>query len=353
MSRRELGLPQAVPGGVVMGLGIATMHYTGMAAMRLQAETRYDPWLVALSVAIAIVVSFVALWRAFRLRGDLAGHWLWRKIGSAVLMGAAIPSMHYTAMAAARFAPTAAAMPVEHAIGIPSLGAAAIAVTTLMVLSLAIATSVADRRLVAHAAALETSEEARRTQEQFLREAIDAHPHLVFAKDWDGRFTPANRALAEIYGTTPRELVGKTETEFNDNREEVDRYARDDREVMSSGRPKFIAEEPVTNPTTGETRWFQVVKVPLLLANSTSPQVLGVATDITERKRLENQLRQAQKMEAVGRLAGGVAHDFNNLLTAIMGQADLLLEDRGVAQPSRAGLDEIKRATERAAGLTQ
>src|SRR5207245_4948803 len=78
-----------------------------------------------------------------------------------------------------------------------------------------------------------------------------------------------------------------------------------------------------------------------------------IVEDITERKLLEAQFRQAQKMEAVGRLAGGVAHDFNNLLTAILGCADLLLETLGPEVPEREDVEEIRKAAKRAADLTR
>ncbi len=81
--------------------------------------------------------------------------------------------------------------------------------------------------------------------------------------------------------------------------------------------------------------------------------VFGTARDVTERMSLEQQLRQAQKMEAVGRLAGGVAHDFNNILTAITGYADLLLDDLGAADARREDVAEIRKAADRAAGLTR
>ncbi|MGH7548774.1 MAG: PAS domain S-box protein [Gemmatimonadales bacterium] len=81
--------------------------------------------------------------------------------------------------------------------------------------------------------------------------------------------------------------------------------------------------------------------------------ILGIGRDVTERVQLEQQLRQAQKMEAVGRLAGGIAHDFNNILTAITGYADLLLEDLAAADPRRQDAVEILAAAERAAGLTR
>ncbi|HEX6064905.1 MAG TPA: response regulator, partial [Longimicrobiales bacterium] len=80
---------------------------------------------------------------------------------------------------------------------------------------------------------------------------------------------------------------------------------------------------------------------------------LAMITDVTERKRLEQQLRQSQKMEAVGRLAGGVAHDFNNLLTAIRGHTDLLLGDLPADSPLRSDIEEIRGAADRAASLTQ
>jgi signal transduction histidine kinase len=122
---------------------------------------------------------------------------------------------------------------------------------------------------------------------------------------------------------------------------------------MASGRPKFIPEEPNTDARSGVTRWFQVIKVPIPADAGGMRQVLGVATEITQRRTLEEQLRQAQKMEAVGRLAGGIAHDFNNLLTAIQGFSALLLRDQTLAAPHRADVQEIADAAARAAALTQ
>ena len=126
-----------------------------------------------------------------------------------------------------------------------------------------------------------------RRAEQFLRQVIDADPNLIFVKDWEGRFTMVNRAAAEIYGTTVEEQVGKTDADYNPNREEVAHFLRDDRDVMFSGTPRFISEEPVRDARTGVSRWFQTIKVPLLSLGEESRQVLGVATDITERKRAE------------------------------------------------------------------
>src|SRR5205809_245343 len=168
----------------------------------------------------------------------------------------------------------------------------------------------------------------------------------------DVPFILVNRATAHVYGTTVDALVGKTDGDFNRNTEEVAHFLRDDRDVMSSGQPKIIAEEPVTNPA-GETRWFQTIKVPLRSPAEGTATLLGVATEITERKRLEEQLLQSQKMEAVGQLAGGVAHDFNNILTAIVGYTDLLAAELVGQEHQLEDLEEIRKAARRAAALTR
>jgi len=195
--------------------------------------------------------------------------------------------------------------------------------------------------------------DALRRHERLLRQIIDANPSLIFVKDWDGRFVLVNQATAEIYGTTVDSLVGKTDADFNPHAEEVAHFLRDDREVISSGRPKLVSEEQVTNPVTKQTRWFQTIKVPLRLPEQEKSTMLGVATEITERKRLEEQLLQSQKMEAVGQLAGGVAHDFNNILTAIVGYTDLLAVECGANSRQLEDLEEIRKAARRAAALTR
>jgi PAS domain S-box-containing protein len=351
VSRQEMRMGHAIRGSVVMGLGIAGMHYTGMVSMQLPGTVSYYWPLVAGSVVVAVIVSFTALWRAFRLREPAVGAWSWNKLGSALLMGAAIPSMHYTAMAAVSFevsGPTRL-FPI---VSIPSmtLGATAIVLSTFMVLGLAITTSLLDRRYSDQAVALQAS---ATHYQKFLRQVIDTNPHLIFVKDWEGRYVLANAAVADLYGTSVDSVLGKRDADFNPKHEEVDKYLRDDREVMASQRATFISEEPATNARTGEIRWFQTVKVPLLSSDGKTPQVLGVATDITERKSLEDQFRQAHKMEAVGRLAGGVAHDFNNVLTIIRAQTEFLLADLPADDPRRGDVLEIQGASDRAATFTR
>ena len=206
------------------------------------------------------------------------------------------------------------------------------------------------RRHAARAAALQA---ATTHYQRFLRQVIDANPHLIFVKDWEGRYVLANCALAEFHGTTVENLLGKRDSDFGLKQEEVDRFLQNDREVISSQSAAFIAEEQATCASTGATRWFQTVKVPLLSSDGSARQVLGVATDITERKQLEDQFRQAHKMEAVGRLAGGVAHDFNNVLTVIRAQTEFLLSDLPAEDPRRGDVLEIQHAADRAAAFTR
>jgi len=134
-------------------------------------------------------------------------------------------------------------------------------------------------------------------QQDFLRKVLDANPNLVFVKDWEGRFTLANRAVAEIYGTTPEGLVGRTDADFNPNKGQVEGFLRADREVMSSGREKLIPTEPVSNTRTGEVRWFQTRKTPLFSGDGMATHVLGVSTDVSEHK------RAAQLQAALYRIA--------------------------------------------------
>jgi PAS domain S-box-containing protein len=202
------------------------------------------------------------------------------------------------------------------------------------------------------------AQDALAAQKEFLGQVIDASPSLIFVKDRAGRFTLVNKAVADLYGTTVPELLGKTDADFNPKAAETDDFRAADQVVIDTLQPRFIPEEPVTDVATGETRWYQTIKVPLSSRDG-EPQVLGVATDITERKRVEEalrqseeQLRQSQKMEAVGQLAGGVAHDFNNLLTVINGFGDLLRDRLAPGDPLHGPVDEIRKAGERAAALT-
>lgn len=128
----------------------------------------------------------------------------------------------------------------------------------------------------------------------FLRQVIDTDPDLIFAKDCEGRFAMANKAVADWYGTTVEDLIGKSDADFNANAEEVKVFRQSDMEVIHSGRDRFIPEERITD-AGGKTRWLQTVKRPIFDDQGRVHMVLGTATDITERKRMEEILLQRER----------------------------------------------------------
>jgi len=136
----------------------------------------------------------------------------------------------------------------------------------------------------------EELERAQTEQRAFLRQVIDLDRNFIFAKDREGRFTLVNQAVAEAYGTSVEQLIGKSDHDFNPNREDVEHFRQDDLEVMDSLTDKFVAEESITD-ASGKVRWLQTVKRPITGPNGRADMILGVATDITERKRAEAKIR--------------------------------------------------------------
>jgi PAS domain S-box-containing protein len=127
-------------------------------------------------------------------------------------------------------------------------------------------------------------------QQAFLRRVIDLNRNLIFAKDGQGRFVLANASLAEALGTTPEALVGRTEGDFNPDPQQVREFEAADLQVIQSGRDLVIPEEKLSN-ARGEVRWLSTIKRPMLSVDGKSTILLGVATDITERKTAEDELR--------------------------------------------------------------
>src|ERR1700733_1525374 len=194
MASRSVMRPvRAVIGGVLMGIGIAAMHYIGMDAMRLPAMCRYSPGLVVLSVALAIVISLVALWLTFHLRDETRSLG-WRKLASAVVMGAAIPVMHYTGMAAVTFRSMAGPMDLSHSVQISSVGTVGIGGVTLLILSLTILTSLMDRRFSAQSLELHLSE-------QRYRQLVESAQGILWRSNIDSsEFSYVNQEAEVLLG---------------------------------------------------------------------------------------------------------------------------------------------------------
>jgi PAS domain S-box-containing protein len=459
VSREKMNLWRDIAGSVVMGGGIATMHYTGMAAMRLAGMCQYDASLVALSIALAIVISFVALWLAFLARDERKGV-LWRKIGSAMVMGLAIPVMHYTGMAAASFKAASAVPDLSHAASITTLGTAGITIVTLMILSLAVLTSIFDRRFFAQGLELRSAEQRyrwlferslagvirttldgrilecnltcarifgyasceelmaspvtarynspedqgtfiailqrvkslanyeqclrrkdgskvwllgsanlvggkdgapavneetfvditeRKNAEEIFHKAFNANPEpITIATISEGRYIDVNESFLRITGYCREEVIGRTslELKFWERTEDRTRF------VETLRKQGSVRDLEVTYRTkSGEVRMALDSAEAIDVAGQEC--VIAILRDVTEQKTLERQLRQTQKMEAVGQLSGGIAHDFNNLLGVIIGYSEILETRLPPEDPLHKECLQIKKAGQSAASLTR
>jgi PAS domain S-box-containing protein len=137
------------------------------------------------------------------------------------------------------------------------------------------------------------AEEALRDSEARLRQVIDLVPHFIFAKDRQGRFVLANKAVADAFGTTVENLTGKRDGDFNANTDEVDHFIMDDLKVMDGAMPLEIPEETITD-AEGNVRILHTVKIPFTLSSTGDDAILGVSTDITDRKRAEEASRESE-----------------------------------------------------------
>jgi two-component system cell cycle sensor histidine kinase/response regulator CckA len=181
-----------------------------------------------------------------------------------------------------------------------------------------------------------------------LRALFDASPLAVCSLTRDGRVRSWNPAAERLFGWTADELIGRP----------LPNVPADLRGEFNVLRERVLAGNPFTNHETRRSRKdgrqidVSISTAPLHDAAGATSGLIAVYIDIGSRKSLESQLRQAQKMEAVGRLAGGVAHDFNNMLTVIQTSAEFLLEDLEGTDPRRNDAAEIRDTAQRAGRLT-
>jgi len=288
VSRQQLSQLALLVGGIFMGLGIAAMNYTGMAAMRLQAIAHYNQVLVGLSIAIAISASLVALWLAFKLRDDNTLIGSVRRFGSAILMGSAIAGTHYTAMAAVSFRITEQSAVYSSHLIRNSMLAVGIAIATLIVMALAMVASIFDQRLnvqVARAEALRQSEERFRS---LVQNASD----IIAVVATDGTISYTSASVQRILGYPPQDWLGKKVFQF---------VHPEDRDMAEN-----LIEQAIAFPGIDITDEFRLLHADSgardfeVSANNllAQPEVAGIVTtyrDITVRKRNELALRKSEE----------------------------------------------------------
>ncbi len=221
-------------------------------------------------------------------------------------------------------------------------------VVTGLLLHLGIRLAVRRERAVARRA---------RESEALLRTVTDAIPEPIFLKGRDGRWLFANPATLAVVGKPLGEVLSRTDAELYADAAAAEVLMATDQRVMATGQPEVVEERV---PGARGLRTFLTTKAPYRDADGRVVGVIGTAVDITARKQAEADLlaaeerfQQAQRLESVGRLAGGVAHDFNNLLTVILGASDVLAEDLREGKPaSPEDVAQIRAAGERARELT-
>jgi PAS domain S-box-containing protein len=196
------------------------------------------------------------------------------------------------------------------------------------------------------------AEQERDRSRDFLDRVIESIPVTVFVKDAHSlQYILINRAGEKLWGLPREQVVGKTPHEIFD-KETADLIVEHDRQMLHSHSEFHVPEHSIKTPRNG-ARLVTSNRICVRDQAGEVQYLLGVTEDMTERKGVEDQLRQAQKMEAVGNLTGGVAHDFNNLLTIIIGNLDLLQGDVAGNQEAEQRVETILQASERGADLTR
>jgi len=195
------------------------------------------------------------------------------------------------------------------------------------------------------------SVKALQNSETHLRTLVQTIPDLIWLKDPQGIYLACNPRFESFFGAKEKDIIGKTDYDFID-RELADFFRENDKKAMEKGKPS-INEEELVFAEDGHREIIETIKTPMYSNEGQLSGVLGIGRDITDRLNTQAQLIQAQKMESVGRLAGGVAHDYNNILGVIMGYTELTMSEIDSDGALYANLDEVYKAAKRGADITR
>jgi NO-binding membrane sensor protein with MHYT domain/nitrogen-specific signal transduction histidine kinase len=342
-SRNELSLQRLASGALVMGTGICAMHYSGMAAIQIMPMITYEPWLVAASVLIAVVASFVALWLAFKLRSGNSRHISLARAGAAVVMGLAISGMHYTAMAAAKLA-----------VGSYCSGGAtfdndwlalAIGLFALGVLAITLITAVYDAHLASQARQdalrLEQVNNALQHGKNLLALATRAAGISCWEMElatqqivWAENEIDALHAAGIDTTQCPDAILTATHADDRNIMFEAIRCAIADRREICTYRFRVVTPTGTAVHLEAHAQIFcDEHRHPL--------RILGVSWDVTEqvlqeerRRELQSQLRDVSREAGMAEVATGVLHSVGNVLNSL-GVSAALLQSR--LRDSRVG----------------
>jgi two-component system NtrC family sensor kinase len=187
-------------------------------------------------------------------------------------------------------------------------------------------------------------------QQQFIRKVVDAVPSSILVKDSNGRYVLVNQAFCDLHKVTEADVIGHTDAELGMPPDFARDRMRTDQQVWSTGEPVVIPESEYVT-LSGKRCIIQGVKIPVQFGGNNTTHILGIATDITERKSIEERMRQSYKLAALGQTVAGVAHELNNPLAVIRLTAQLLLFEADEKQKKDIG--SIVHMADRAADIVR
>ena len=330
VSRKRMTLADAALGSLAMGGGIAAMHYIGMSAMRLPAICRFSFPLVALSIVLAVVISLVALRLAFTLREERQiGRS--KKIVSAVVMGAAIPVMHYTGMAAATFYPSRMPRNLTHAVNISTLGLTCITFVTVFVLGMAVLTALVDRRFVKQTLQLESSEE-------HYRELVESAQVVLWRRDpHSSTFNFVNAEAESLLGY-PLEAWLTQPAFWSDHIHPDDRVSTESfcAQAVLDGQPRQFEHRMIA--AGGAILWLRTC-VRGVSGLHGERELFGVMVDISARRQAQEAAEAANR--AKSEFLANMSHEIRTPMNGILGMTELAL-DTELSATQREYLSVVK-----------
>ncbi|MGA7218891.1 MAG: diguanylate cyclase [Candidatus Sulfotelmatobacter sp.] len=293
VSQPEMSLRQEIAGSLVMGSGIAAMHYIGMAAMRCSAVIVYDRRIVALSIVLAVAISLAAIRLAFRVRDE--ERLSWRKISSALIMGSAILLMHYTGMWAATFHASAVASNLTRATAISNIGVVAISASCFFVLGTVIASSFFDRHLALQRSHLGLVQE----RELYFRTMAEALPEIIWTATPDGDDDYFNQKCFDYTGKTFDQLQG---SEWGNivHPDDVEKCFAKWKDALLTGKAYDVEYRLLGKD--GNYRWFLGRANPIRNAETEIVKWFGTCTDIENQKQ-NQQILEERIQEGTAQLA--------------------------------------------------
>ena len=284
-SREPLTPAWLAGGSLVVGTGIAVMQFAAMAAMRMAATPRYRAGTLLASIVLDILISLVGLMLVSHSRDE--NHDWTEKLAITLVIGLAIPLVHYTSMSAVSFLPTGAAPYLEGCIEFTPLAAMSMVAAAFLVLGSAAIAARADRLRSVRKLSLHD-------EHSLLRALIDNVPDFMYVKDVHSRFIVANAHVAyEVGEDSTEKLLGKTDFDFFPH-ELAAAYFADEQKVVRSGQPLHGHEEKSIGRDGNEID-ILTTKVPVRDHQGRVIAVAGISRDISARKKMENALREAEQ----------------------------------------------------------